>query len=360
MRAMPHPLYVLILAGGSGERFWPLSRRARPKQLLSLFSKETLLEATIRRLDGLVPPEQILILTNADQEAGVRALCRGLPEENIVAEPAKRDTAAAIALGAGWIARRAPGAVMIVLPADHLIKDTAGFQQTLRTAAAAAEQTGDLVTIGIQPTWACPGFGYIEQGAAHALAGGEGGPGVFEVTRFREKPSAELAEEFLQQGHFRWNAGMFIWTIPAILAAFERQAPVLSQFVGRLRAGGDFAALLREVFPTLPKISIDYAIMEKAARVLTVEAAFDWDDVGSWTAVAKYLTADAAGNQTNCPVQTIDAANNIVFTDQPKTIALLGVSDLIVIQTADALLVCSRHEAEKIKQIVARVPEAMQ
>ncbi len=356
----PNPLYVLILAGGSGERFWPLSRKARPKQLLSLFSKETLLEATLLRLDGLVPPEQILILTNADQETGVRALCAGLPRENIVAEPAKRDTAAAIALGAGWIARRAPQAVMAVLPADHLIQDIAGFQRTLRTAAAAAEQTGELVTIGIQPTWACPGFGYIEQGAPHALAGGEVGPGVYEVLRFREKPSAELAEQFLQQGHFRWNAGMFIWSIPAILAAFNRHMPVLGEFVGRVHAGEDFAGLLRDAFPALPKISIDYAIMEKAARVLTVEAAFDWDDVGSWTAVAKYLAADATGNHTNCVVQTLDAANNIVFTDQPKTIALLGVSDLIVIQTSDALLVCSRHEAEKIKQIVAQVPEEMQ
>ncbi len=359
--ALPHSLYVLILAGGSGERFWPLSRRARPKQLLSLFSKETLLEATIRRLDGLVPPEQILILTNADQEAGVRALCPQLPRENIVAEPAKRDTAAAIALGVGWIAQRAPQATMVVLPADHLIKDSAGFQRTLRTAAAAAEQTGELVTIGIQPTWACPGFGYIEQGPACGIeAGVANAPGVFEVTRFREKPNAELAEQFLKQGNFRWNAGMFIWSIPAILAAFNRHTPVLGEFVGRVHAGENFAGLLAEAFPKLPKISIDYAVMEKSARVLMVEAAFDWDDVGSWTAVAKYLTSDDAGNQSNGPVQTIDAANNIVFTDQPRTIALLGVSDLIVVQTADALLVCSRHEAEKIKQIVARVPEAMQ
>jgi mannose-1-phosphate guanylyltransferase len=357
---MAQPLYVLILAGGSGERFWPLSRRSRPKQLLSLFSKETLLEATLRRLDGLVPPEHILILTNADQEAGVRALCPSLPQENIVAEPAKRDTAAAIALGAGWIARRAPQAVMIVLPADHLIQDAAGFQKTLRTAAAAAEQSGDLVTIGIQPTWACPGFGYIEQGEPHALAGAEVGPAVFEVKRFREKPSADLAEQFLQQGHFRWNAGMFIWTIPAIIAAFRRQAPELGEFVDRLHAGEDFASLLRDAFPQLPKISIDYAIMEKAPRVLTVESAFDWDDVGSWTAVAKYLACDAAGNHTNCTVQTIDSANNIVFTDQTHTIALLGVSDLIVVQTADALLVCSRHEAEKIKQIVSKVPAEKQ
>ncbi|MDQ3624013.1 MAG: sugar phosphate nucleotidyltransferase, partial [Verrucomicrobiota bacterium] len=159
-----NPIYVLILAGGSGERFWPLSRKARPKQLLALFSEETMLEATLRRLDGLVPPERIIILTNADQEAGVRSLCPRLPEENIVAEPAKRDTAAAIALAVGWVARRVSNATMVVLPADHVIQDTAGFQQTVRVAASAAEQTEELVTIGITPTWACPGFGYIELG----------------------------------------------------------------------------------------------------------------------------------------------------------------------------------------------------
>src|SRR5580704_7145767 len=187
---MSPELYVLILAGGSGERFWPLSRRARPKQLLSLFSDETLLEGTLRRLEALAPPDHILILTNADQEAGVRALCPQLPPENILAEPAKRDTAAAIALGAGWIAMRAPHATMIVLPADHLIRDVAGFQKTLRVAAAAAERTGDLITIGIKPTWACPGFGYIEQGVNTY------GPAkdLFEVVRFREKPAADLAE----------------------------------------------------------------------------------------------------------------------------------------------------------------------
>ena len=357
---MPNPLYVLILAGGSGERFWPLSRKSRPKQLLSLFSKETLLEATLRRLDGLVPVENVLILTNADQEPGVRRLCPQLPAENIVAEPAKRDTAAAIALGVGWVALRAPHATMVVLPADHLIQDIAGFQQTMRTAAAAAEQTGEIVTIGIQPTWACPGFGYIEVGARTAIADAPAGPGVFEVVRFREKPDAELAEQFLRQGHFKWNAGMFIWTIPAIRGAFNRHAPALGDFINRLHSTGDLVIALRDDFPALPKISIDYAILEKAARVLVVESGFDWDDVGTWTAVAKYLAADAAGNHTNTAVKTLDAANNIVFTDQPATIALLGVSDLIVIQTADALLVCNRHEAEKIKQLLAQMPPELQ
>jgi mannose-1-phosphate guanylyltransferase len=357
---MAQPLYVLILAGGSGERFWPLSRKSKPKQLLSLFSKETLLEATLRRLDGLVPPSQILILTNADQESSVRALCPGLAEENIVAEPAKRDTAAAIALGAGWIATRAPNATMVVLPADHLINDTAGFQRTLRVAAAAAEETGELVTIGIKPTWACPGFGYIEQGAPIALAHGPADPPVFEVTRFREKPNAELAETFLSQGHYRWNAGMFIWTVHAIVSAFNRHTPALGEFIARLHGSNDFSTLLREAFPALPKISIDYAIMEKAARVLVVEAAFDWDDIGGWAAVAKYLPCDEAGNHRNCHVQILEAANNIVFTSEPRTVALLGVSDLIVVQTADAILVCNRHEAEKIKQLVALVPPDLQ
>jgi mannose-1-phosphate guanylyltransferase len=357
---MAKPLYVLILAGGSGERFWPLSRKSKPKQLLSLFSEETLLEATLRRLDGLVPVEQILILTNADQESAVRSLCPSLPKENIIAEPAKRDTAAAIALGAGWIAQRTTDATMIVLPADHLIKDTAGFQRTLLVAAAAAEETGELVTIGIKPTWACPGFGYIEQGAPLALASGPTDPPVFEVTRFREKPNAELAESFLAQGHFRWNAGMFIWTVRAILSAFNRHAPALGEFIGRLHSGEDLPSLLRNHFPNLPKISIDYAILEKATRVLVVEAAFDWDDVGGWAAVAKYFQGDDAGNHSNCNVKILESNNNIVFTSEPRTVALLGVSDLIVVQTPDAILVCNRHEAEKIKQLVSLVPPELQ
>ncbi|MDR3402454.1 MAG: sugar phosphate nucleotidyltransferase [Chthoniobacter sp.] len=357
---MAKPLYVLILAGGSGERFWPLSRKSKPKQLLSLFSEETLLEATLRRLDGLVPTEQVLILTNADQESSVRSLCPSLPRENIIAEPAKRDTAAAIALGAGWIAQRTPDATMIVLPADHLIKDTAGFQRTLRVAAAAAEETGELVTIGIKPTWACPGFGYIEQGAPFALAGGPSDPPIFEVTRFREKPAVDLAESFLAQGHFRWNAGMFIWTVRAILSAFNRYAPALGEFIGRLHSGEDFPSLLRNAFPALPKISIDYAILEKATRVLVVEAAFDWDDVGGWEAVAKYLKCDDAGNHGNGEMKVLEAANNIVFSSEGRTVALLGVSDLIVVQTADAILVCHRHEAEKIKQLVALIPPELQ
>jgi mannose-1-phosphate guanylyltransferase len=349
-------LYVLILAGGSGERFWPLSRRARPKQLLALFSTETLLEATLRRLDGLVPRENVLILTNADQEAGVRALAASLPAENIVAEPAKRDTAAAIALGVAWVSRRDPRATMAVLPADHLINDVAGFQRTLRTAAAAAATSGDLVTIGISPTWACPGFGYIETGKAFAGEGVPPEPATFEVSSFREKPNVTLAESFLAQGNFRWNAGMFIWSIPAILSAFSRFTPALATFIEQYHGAADRESVVRTEFPNLPKISIDYAIMEKASRVLMVEAGFDWDDVGGWLAVAQYLTGDAFENRGNTPLHAIESEGNIVFSDQPTLIGLLGVRDLIVVRTGDALLVCHKQQAERIKSLVSQLP----
>lgn len=356
-------LYALVLAGGSGERFWPLSRRERPKQLLSLFSAETLLEGTLSRLRGLVPPERTLVLTNCDQEAAVRALLPWLPGENIIAEPAKRDTAAAIALGVGWVARRDPQATMVVLPADHLISDVSGFQRTLRCAAGAAKATGSLVTVGIAPSWACPSFGYIEQGARISPEGMDGGadvPAIHEVVRFREKPSAQKAEEFLKQGNFRWNAGMFLWTIPAILQELHGNVPELGAFARRLGEGADLAAVVAKEFAGLPKNSIDYAVLEKARRVLVVEAAFDWDDVGGWVAAAKYWESDTAGNAASASLTALEANRNIVYADPRIRVALVGVNDLIVVQTPDALLVCNREEAEKIKQVVAILPPEFQ
>ena len=362
---MSNSTYVLILAGGSGERFWPLSRRAKPKQLLKLLSDHTLLEDTFNRLTGFVPPERVLILTNQDQEAAVRALMTQLPPENIVAEPAKRDTAAAIALAVGWVARRDSSATMLVLPADHVIRDAEAFRRDLGAAARAAEETGALVTIGIKPTWACPGFGYIELGEKtplknQASADGKNQPAVYNVRRFREKPAPELAQVFFEQGNYRWNAGMFAWTLPAVLRELSAQIPVLADFVSQIRGAKDFTVELANRFPTLQKISIDYAIMENAARVLVLEAGFDWDDVGSWTAVAAYLNKDADENATNCEVTTLDARENIVFSDRPGTIALLGVKDLIVVQTGDAILICNKYEAERIKQIVGKVAPELQ
>jgi len=357
---MSNPIYALILAGGSGERFWPLSRRARPKQLLRLVAEQTLLEQTVTRLEGLVPRERILILTNVDQEAAVRELLPDLPKENILAEPAKRDTAAAVALGAGWVAVHDHSATMIVLPADHVIQDTAAFQKTLGAAAAAAEETGALVTIGVKPTWACPGFGYIEEGEAVPLRSVGEETAVHRVIRFREKPNADLAESFLRKGNFRWNAGMFVWSVPSVLSEFNRHTPELASFISQLRAAGQFEKTLCERFSKLPKISFDYAIMEKADRVLVVEAGFDWDDVGSWRAVAKYFKNDEEGNAANCEITTLEATNNIIFNLDGTRIALLGVHNLIVVRTPDAVLICHRHQAEKIKNLLGKLPEELQ
>jgi mannose-1-phosphate guanylyltransferase len=357
---MPASIFALVLAGGSGERFWPLSRRARPKQLLRLVSNKTLLEETLSRLDSLIPPDRILILTNTEQESAVRKLLRSFPKENIVAEPAKRDTAAAVALGTGWVAARDHAAIMLVLPADHLIRNRTAFQETLALAADAAEETSELVTIGIKPTWACPGFGYIEQGKPVRLRKRPDDDAVHRVLRFREKPNLDLAESFLRKGNFRWNAGMFVWTVPTVLREFNRQAPQLADFISQLRAPENFEKALRERFTKLPRISFDYAIMEKADRVLVVEASFDWDDIGSWRAVANYFQKDKQGNAANRAITALDSSNNIVFEEDSTSVALLGVHDLIVVRTQDALLICHRHEAERIKDLIGEIPPELQ
>jgi len=351
---MSNSFYVLVLAGGSGERFWPLSRKATPKQLLRLFSSQSLLEETVHRLDGLVPLENILVLTNQEQEAAVRTVLPDHPENNIVAEPAKRDTAAAIALGVGIIAARNASATMAVLPADHRISDKAAFQLDLKSAAQMAERSGDLVTIGITPTWACPGFGYIERGKQI------GNSDAFEVIRFREKPNPDLAESFVRSGNFYWNAGMFIWSVNSILTEFNRHAPDLAEFVAAIRNSPDKKKVLADRFRSLRKTSIDYAIMEKASRVLVKPATFDWDDVGSWTAISKYLEQLSGNNAANCPVTVETASNNIVFSDSKTHVALLGVNDLVVVQSKDAILVCHRHDVEKIKNLIPKVPERLQ
>ena len=356
---MSNPIYALILAGGSGERFWPLSRRNRPKQLLRLVSERTLLEETVARLEGFVPTERILILTNIEQEKGVRDLLEGFPKQNIIAEPTKRDTAAAVALGAGWVAARDHSATMLAFPADHVIADRAAFQETMKTAAAAAEETGALVTIGIKPTWACPGFGYIEQGEPVRLRS-DGKIAVHRVVRFREKPNIDLAESFLRKGNFRWNAGMFVWSVPTVLSEFNRHAPELADFISQVRSPKDLDKILHERFAKLPRISFDYAIMEKAEHVLVVEASFDWDDVGSWQAVARYFKKDEHGNAANGALTALDSSDNIIFNDGETTIALLGVHNLIVVRTGDAILICHRHQAEKIKNLVGTLPPELQ
>lgn len=354
----PNNTYALILAGGSGTRFWPLSRNSRPKQLLDLFGSGTLLEQTIRRLDGLVPTEQIFVLTNEKQVDAVREAAPMLPAENVFAEPAKRDTAPAVALGIGIVAAKNPDAVMLVLPSDQLIQDTASFQEVLRDAIRTADSSDGLVTIGIQPTWACPSYGYIERGERAVIPGLDCENPPFEVKCFREKPNPEMAEQFLRQGGFSWNAGMFVWKIPTVVEQLARHAPELAEFISEVRGSKDVLATIAAQFPKLTARSIDYALMEKADRVLNIEATFDWDDVGSWISISKYLPKYGEENRSNSELTEIDSENNIVFNAREKSrVALLGVDDLIIVQTEDALLVANRHQADAIKQLTDVLPE---
>ncbi len=352
--------FALILAGGSGTRFWPLSRNDKPKQLLELFDEETLIEKAVNRLEGLVPPENILVLTNEVQAEAVRRTLPNLPEENIVAEPARRDTAPAIALAAGWVAARDPEAIMFALPADQLVTDDAGFREILSAAAEAADKANAIVTLGIRPDWPCPGYGYIERGETADIPGYEAASPVLEVESFREKPDRELAEQFLKQGNFSWNAGIFIWSIPTLIAALKKQCPELAEFIGELKKSEDFSATVAEKFPALEKISIDYALMEKAERVLNIEADVGWDDVGGWPSLSKYLDQDERQNAVCGDVIVVDAKNNIVFNSgDGQKVALLGVEDLIVVRTGDSVLVANRKDADKIKLLVDQLPEEL-
>lgn len=343
--------YACIMAGGSGERFWPMSRQRRPKHLLKLFSDRTLVEETVRRLDGVVPRANIFVLTNEAQLTGTRAALAGLlAEANIIAEPAKRDTAPAAALATGLVHARRPGAVLALLPADALIKDHATFAAQLAGALVRAKDLAALLTFAIKPAHAATGFGYLEMGA-------ETGGGWRRVNRFVEKPDAVTAERYVASGNYAWNAGMFIWNTSAFLAEAERQAPELASFIREFPAG-DPKAFLAARFSTLPKISVDYAIMEKAAVVETSLAKFDWDDVGLWTALPSHLPADAAGNTARGNVVSVGASHNIAFSNG-RVIALVGVKDLVVVETADGVLVCHRDAVQDIKKLMPLLPKEL-
>lgn len=349
-------VFGLILAGGSGTRFWPLSRDDRPKQLLNLFDDETLLEKAARRLESLIPRENLIVVTNAAQAAAVRKLLPDLPEENIIAEPEKRDTAPALALGIAAVARRCPEAAMVAIPADQLIRDEAEFTRIIGAAVEAARASDALVTLGIKPTWACPSYGYIERGPRATISGYHNATPVHDVLRFREKPDADLAEQYFESGRYCWNAGIFIWTIPAVIRDLTRHCPELADFVSELRHSTDFSATLASQFPRLTRISIDYALMEKAGRVLNIEADFGWDDVGGWISIGKYLEQTEGDNATRGDVTMLDCYSNVVFGATGRKIALLGVHDLIVVETADAILIADKDEADRVKKLVEMMP----
>lgn len=350
--------FACIMAGGSGERFWPMSRAQMPKHLLKLFSERTLLEETVRRVETVVPRANIFVLTNAVQLAATREALRDVvPAAQIVAEPAKRDTAPAAALATALVrARAGESATLALLPADSFIADTTKFGAQLAAALPRAAGSPGILTIAVKPDHPATGFGYLELG--DELASGPAGI-VREVRRFVEKPDAATARQYVASGRYAWNAGMFFWRVGTFLAEADRSAPELSAFVREFPADGAAAEeFLAARFPRLPKISVDYAVMEKARTVETVMAEFDWDDVGLWTALPKHLAADAHGNSARGPVITTGSTNNIVLSNG-RTIALVGVKDLVVVETGDAVLVCHRDAVQDIKKITQQLPQEL-
>jgi mannose-1-phosphate guanylyltransferase len=347
--------YACIMAGGSGERFWPLSRVATPKHLVPLLSERTMLEETVRRVEHALPGDHIFVLTNAAQIEACRAAVPHLAPEQFIAEPAKRDTAPACALGTALVRNLDPEAVVVFLPADALIKDAATFAAQLEKASALAAVGGTIVTFGIRPDHASTRFGYLEAG--QALPESTAACPLFHVNRFVEKPDAARAEGYFASGNFFWNAGIFCWKTDTFLSEARRSQPELALFIEEFPQA-DVNAYILEKFPGLPKISVDYAIMEKAEKVAVAEARFDWDDVGSWTALPAHLPLDAHDNTLQGAVAVHDSRGNIVIA-RKRLIALCGVSDLIVVETEDAILVCHRDAAEQIKQLQPHLPDAV-
>lgn len=343
------PKYAIVMAGGRGERFWPLGRRRRPKQLLPLMGKNSMLEQTVLRLFPLFAPENVLVITSAAYVDEVRKLLP-LPHENVVGEPAGRDTAPCIALACGELLRRkAPAdAVMIATPADHLITPAALFQKQLADAANFATRRDVLMTIGIAPDRPATGYGYIE-------AGTELEPNFFEVSSFREKPDAATAERFLASGKYRWNSGIFLWKLGVIMEAFRKFSPELYGFATALGASANAEKLLAEQFPDLPRVAVDRCIMEKADNSAVTDAAFSWDDLGSWSSLRDRLPAAADGNRGRGRRLMLDCRNSVVFSSEDHLVGAIGVEDMAIIHTPDATLVCPLKFDQRIKELLARL-----
>ena len=345
------------MAGGRGERFWPQSRLKRPKHLQPIVGSTSMLAQTVERLSGLVPPANIYVITNRDQREAVVEDCPSLRPEHIVGEPVGRDTAAAVALATVLIKERDPEGVFAILPADHVIHNARAFCKVLQEAFSLAEKEPVLVTIGIKPTDAATGYGYIECSNLPLNAGNQSP--VYNVARFVEKPDKLTAQKYLDSGDYFWNAGMFVWSVPAIEEAFRLHAKahydVLSLVYEKINEGERLGPVLDSCYPGLEKISIDYAIMEKAKDVVVIESSFDWDDVGEWPAVARHSDSDEFGNVVRGDVVMDGAKGNIVISPSGHLTALLGIEDLIVVQTADATLICPKNQAQSIKHLVQKV-----
>lgn len=351
-------LHAVIMAGGAGTRFWPLSRTLRPKQLLDLAGDRTMIQMTVDRLAGLVDPARMLIVTNRNLVEPISAQLPELPRERVLGEPCKRDTAPCIGLAALLIAAEDPDAVMAVLPADHLIEPASALRTALRQAAKLVEDDPErLVTFGIRPTYAAESFGYIERGPQLQPTATSTEPlsSVFAVKRFREKPARAIAEEYLTSGEFFWNSGLFVWKAKTILAALARYEPEMFSHLAQIGSASgkpEFSRVLDEQFSALRGKSIDFAVMERHPKTLVIEAPFTWDDVGGWQALARTRGVDQNGNTLLGRQVAVRTRGSIIRSEGDHLIATLGLTDCIVVHTPSATLVASKHEEEAIREIV--------
>ena len=341
-------IYAVIMAGGVGSRFWPRSKKKLPKQLLKIFGDDTMIQATVNRLNGLVEKENIFVITNELQRPEVINQLIDVPAENIIEEPFGRNTAACIGLASIIVKAKDPDAVTIVLPADHIIKDGEKFSQTLENAAKFANESKGLVTIGIQPTRPETGYGYIQINDT-AVA-----ENIFKVYTFAEKPNYATAVRFVESGDFLWNSGMFIWRVDVILDEIKNLMPDLYEGLAEIEKSlstKNFKEELKTVYAQLKKISIDYGIMEKSSKVYLTKGTFNWSDVGSWEEVFQLSAKDEKGNSTEGKVYTNNVNDSYIYSPG-KVTAVIGLDNVIVINHEDTVLICRRDKAQDVKEIV--------
>jgi mannose-1-phosphate guanylyltransferase len=352
-------LHAVVMAGGSGTRFWPKSRRNRPKQLLRLYGDATMLQQTVARITPLIPAARTLIITGGDQAEAVRDQLPQLPAANVVAEPCPRDTAACVGLAAQIVAKKDPDGTMIVMPADHVIQPADKFLATIRAASSVIESDPTaFVTFGIKPTRPETGYGYIERGET---LGSREGISLHRVVQFREKPDRDTAERFLAEGRFVWNSGIFVWRARAILKALEEHRPLLAAAldrVGRALGTPAEAETIAREYPEMERVPIDKAVMEKATNVRVLEVAYDWNDVGDWRALTALVASDERGNAIQGDVLTSDTRGSIIVSDDGGLIATLGVDDLVIIQSGGATLVARKDQLDRLKSLVEGLDKA--
>ena len=349
--------FVVIMAGGNGERFWPESRKALPKQFLPIVGDEPMLTQTVNRLKGMIDPKNIFVIAGEQHRSVIIDICPDLDPEKVIGEPVGRDTAPAVALAATLVSREDPNAVFAMLPADAVIDDANNFCSVLESAFVLAEAESVLVTIGIKPTSPATGYGYIQKSEAkEAYAGNQS----YSVSRFVEKPNLENEKEYLASGDYYWNAGMFIWSVDSIRSEFEKNCASLWKSLlsvnEALDKGESLGAILVREYSTIEKISVEYAIIEKANNVAMIESTFDWDDVGEWSAIERHNYSDEQGNCFQGQIEELEAQDNIVYNrEKDHLVTLLGVEDLIVVHTKDATLICKKEQSQEVKNLVKKI-----